>query len=134
MIHHNLERDAVTVPNLVRSWSISTQIRYSCRHVEKWGTPNLLQLMLKKKIIIIITFIKPKGSKQYICFLLQYQILKVQKCINHDEYWYHVKQFILASACNFFVLVVHYVLYFLFWSSTLYSSCFPFVFIDRIWK
>ena len=82
----------------------------------------------------IITFIKPKGRKQYTCCLLQYQILKAQKRINHDEYWCHVKQFILASACNFHILFKYYVLYFPLWTSTLYFPCFPFVLIDCTWK
>ena len=57
----------------------------------------------------IMTFIKPKGRKQYICCFLRYQILKAQKCINHDEYWYHVIRFILALAnsyCNFQILFI----------------------------
>ena len=46
---------------------------------------------------------------------LQYQILKAQKRISHDEYWCHVKQFILASSnsyCNFHILFIYYVLYY----------------------
>ena len=81
-------------------------------------------------------FIKPKGRKQYICYFLQYQILKAQKLINHYEYSYHVKQFILASAnsyCNFYILFIYYVLYFPLWTSTLYFPSFTF-FIDQTWK
>ena len=37
---------------------------------------------------------------------LQYQILKAQKRINHDEYWYHVKQFILASTNSYCVISI----------------------------
>ena len=37
-IRVNLEHDAITVLNLVRNWSISTQISYSCRNLAKWGT------------------------------------------------------------------------------------------------
>ena len=62
-----------------------------------------------------VTLIKPKGRKQCICCFLQYQILTVQKHINHDEYWYHVKQFTLVSANsyrNFHILFLYYVLYF----------------------
>ena len=47
--------------------------------------------------------------------ILQHQILKVQKSLNHDEYCYHIKQFILTSAnsyCNFHVLFTYYILYF----------------------
>ena len=58
----------------------------------------------------ILTFIKPKGRKRYICCFLQYQILNKQKRINHDENWYYVKQPILASAnsyCNFHILFIH---------------------------
>ena len=98
-IHHNLQHDAITVLNMVRNWSISTQISYSC--------PNN---GLKIKII---AFIKPTGRKQYICCFLQCQILKVQKYINPDEYCYHVKLFILASGnsfCNFHILFIYYVL------------------------
>ena len=63
----------------------------------------------------VITFVKSEGRKQYICSFLQYQILKAQKRINHDEYCYHVKQFILESEklyCNFHILFICYVLYF----------------------
>ena len=84
-----------------------------------------------------VTLIKPKGRKQCICCFLQYQILTVQKHINHDEYWYHVKQFTLVSANsyrNFHILFLYYVLYFPSWTSTLYFSCFPFFFIDCTWK
>ena len=48
----------------------------------------------------IKTFIKKEWRKQYICW---------QKRINHDKYWYHVKQFFLASACNFHILLIYYV-------------------------
>ena len=81
----------------------------------------------------IITFIKPKGMKQYICCFLQHQILKVLKRINHVEYCYHVKQFILVSAnsyCNFHALFIYSVLYFPLWTSTLYFPCFSSFFID----
>ena len=50
---------------------------------------------------------------QYIYCFLQYQLLKVQKRINQDEYCYHVKQFILVSAnsyCNFHVIFKYYTL------------------------
>ena len=46
---------------------------------------------------------------------LTISILKSAKTINHDEYCYHVKQFILVSAnsyCNFHILFIYYVLYF----------------------
>ena len=51
--------------------------------------------------------------KLYICCFLQHQIFKGQKSINHDEYCYHRKQFILTSAnsyCNFifFSYTVYY--------------------------
>ena len=37
-IRVNLEHDAITVLNLVRNWSISTQISDSYRNLAKWGT------------------------------------------------------------------------------------------------
>ena len=63
-----------------------------------------------------------------------YQLLKAQKCANHDEYWYHLKHFILASAnsyYNFHILFIDYVLYFPLRTSTLHFPCFSFFFIDR---
>ena len=88
-------------------------IYYGTNSVHFWGfsveyEPNGLMTRT-------VTFIKPKGRKKYICCFLQYQILKVQKHINHDKYWYHVKQFTLVSAnsyCNFHILFLYYVLYF----------------------
>ena len=79
----------------------------------------------------MITFIKPKGRKQYMCCFLRYQILRGQNVINYDEYCCHVKQVILASAnsyCNFRIFFIYYVLYFPVWTSKLYFPCFPFVF------
>ena len=78
---------------------------------------------------------KSKGRKQYISCSLQYQILKTQKGINHDEYYYHVKQFILASAisyCTFYIFLIYYVLHFPLWTSTLYFLCFHLFFIDQL--
>ena len=69
--------------------------------------------------------------------ILQHQILKAQKSLNHDEYCYHIKQFILTSAnsyCNFHILSIYYVLYFPLGTSTLYFPCFSFFFIDHTWK
>ena len=63
----------------------------------------------------IITFLKPKGRKQYICCFLQYQILKAKKHINHDEYCCHVKQFILASATHIVISIFFsYTMYYTF--------------------
>ena len=107
VIHQNNEQDAITVSNLVRNWNISTQISCSCRNVANWG---------------------------YSKSAPTYQLLKAQKCINHDGYWYHLKQFILASGnsyCNFHILFIYYVLYFPLQTSTLYFPCFRFFFIDR---
>ena len=94
VIHQNLEHDVITVSNLVENWSSSTQISYSCRDV----ATGVVQICSKEgwvRVIWIndkiITSIKPKGRKQYICCHLQYQILKVQNRINHDEYWYQEK-------------------------------------------
>ena len=59
--------------------------------------------------------------------ILQHQILKAQKCLNHDEYCYHIKQFILTSAnsyCDFHILFIYYVLYLPLETSTLYFPCF----------
>ena len=92
------------------------------------------ETLLRSKVI---TFVKSEGRKQYLCSFLQYQILKAQKRINHDEYCYHVKQFILESEklyCNFHILFICYVLYFPLWTSTLYFLCFAFFFMDRSWK
>ena len=58
--------------------------------------------------------------------------LKSTKRMNQDEYCYHVKQIILASAnsyFNFHILVVCYVLYFPLRDFTLYFSCRPFFFL-----
>ena len=66
--------------------------------------------------------------------ILQHQILKAQKSLNHDEYCYHIKQFILTSAnsyCNFDTLSIYYALYFSLGTSTLYFPYFSFFFIDR---
>ena len=63
--------------------------------------------------------------------ILQHQILKAQRSLNHDEYCYHIKQFIMTSAnsyCNIHILFIYYVLYFPLWTSTLYFPCFPFFF------
>ena len=60
MIHQKLEHDAITVSNLARSWSISTQISYSCCKVANWGTPNLLQRMLNSG-----TWINGKNNNVY---------------------------------------------------------------------
>ena len=63
----------------------------------------------------IITFLKPKGRKQYICCFLQYQILKAKKHVNHDDYCYHVKQFILASATHIVISIFFsYTMYYTF--------------------
>ena len=40
VIQINLEHDTIAVWNVARSWSISTQISYSCREVANSGTPN----------------------------------------------------------------------------------------------
>ena len=48
VIHQNLQDNAITVSNLVRNLSISTQINCSCQNVANWGTPNLLQRVLNK--------------------------------------------------------------------------------------
>ena len=89
--------------------------------------------------------------------ILQHQILRLKKSINHDEYCYHVKQFILTSAnsycnfhilfmyyvlyfplsnsyCNFHILFIYYVLHFPLGTSTLYFLCFSFFLIDCTWK
>ena len=69
--------------------------------------------------------------------ILQHQNLKAQKSLNHDEYCYHIKQFVLTSAksyCNFHILFIYYVLYFPLGTSTLNFPCFSFFFIDRTWK
>ena len=61
--------------------------------------------------------------------ILQHQILKAQKSLNHDECCYHIKQFIMISAnsyCNIHILFIYYVLYFPLWTSTLYFPCFSF--------
>ena len=74
----------------------------------------------------IITFIIPKGRKQYIRCFLQYQILKR---MNHDEYnaipwtslfWQHMVITIFFH--------IHYVLGFPICTFTLYFPCFPFFF------
>ena len=59
--------------------------------------------------------------------LLQHQILKAQKSLNHDKYCYHIKQFILTSANSYCT----HVLYFSLESLTLYFPCLSFFFIDR---
>ena len=67
--------------------------------------------------------------------ILQHQILKAQK--RHDEYCYHIKQFVMTSAnsyYNFHILFIYYVLYFPLGTSTLNFPCFSFFFIDRTWK
>ena len=46
VIHQNLQHHAITVSNLIRNWSISTQISCPCQNVTNWGTPNLLQQCL----------------------------------------------------------------------------------------
>ena len=89
--------------------------------------------------------------------ILQHQILRSKKSINHDEYCYHVKQFILTSAnsycnfhilfmyyvlyfplsnsyCNFHILFIYYVLHFPLGTSTLYFLCFSFFLIYCTWK
>ena len=51
---------------------------------------------------------------------LQNQVLKAQKRINHEEHWYQVKQFFLASAssyCNFHILFICYLLNLPLWTS-----------------
>ena len=95
----NHQYDAITVSNLVWYWSISTQISNSWSKLAKWVTLNLFQRMFQ--------------TIEYIWLFLQHQISKAQKWINHDEYCYHVKQFILSSAnsyCNFHILFICYVL------------------------
>ena len=58
---------------------------------------------------------KTKMKETMHTLILQHQILRAQKSLNHDEYCYHIKQFILTSAnsyCNFHILFTYYVLYF----------------------
>ena len=92
---------------------------------------KLLRMILLQRILNkIITFIKPKGGKQYICCFLQYQILKAQEHINDGEWCDHVNQFILEPAnsyCNFHILFIYYVLYFPLCTSHS-TSIFPFLF------
>ena len=40
----------------------------------------------------------------------------MQKCINHEEYWFHVKQFILVSANSYFNfhILFRYIMYYTF--------------------
>ena len=105
VINQNLEHGAFTVSNLVRNWSIATQIRYSCRNVANWGTPNLLQRMLNKSQVDYKNnnvYRTKRIETLHMLFFIKNQILKVQKCINHEEYWFHVKQFILVSANSYF--------------------------------
>ena len=47
-ICENLEHDAITVSDLVRNWSISTQISYSWCNLAKQSTSNLIQRMSNK--------------------------------------------------------------------------------------
>ena len=121
----NLEHNTITVSKLVQNWSTWTQISYSFRN-SKSASTNVKQepdgLMTK-----MITFIKPKGRKQYMWCFLQYQILRGQNVINYDEYCCHVKQVILASAnsyCNFHIFFIYCVLYFPVWTSKLYFPYF----------
>ena len=65
-------------------------------------------------------------KEQIHMLVLQHQILKAQKSLNHDEYCYHVKQFILTSANSYYT----HILYFPLGNSTLYFPCFSFFFID----
>ena len=56
---------------------------------------------------------KTKMKETIHMLILQHQILKAQKILDHDEYCYHIKQFILTSAnsyCNFHILFMYYVL------------------------
>ena len=72
---------------------------------------------------------KTKMKEAIHMLILQHQILKAQKSLNHDEYCYHIKQFILTSAnsyCNFYVLFIYCVLCFPLGTSTLY---FPYFFL-----
>ena len=68
--------------------------------------------------------------------ILQHQILKAQKSLNHDEYCYHIKQFIMTSAnsyCNIHYPYTFHMLciYFPLGSSTLFLPCLSFFFIDQ---
>ena len=70
---------------------------------------------------------KTKMKEAIHMLILQHQILKAQKSLNHDEYCYHIKQFILTSANSYYA----HVLYFRLETSTLYFPCLSFFFIDR---
>ena len=82
-------------------------------------------------------FYKTKSKETIYMLFLTISNLKSTKHMNQDEYCYHVKQIILASAnsyFNFHILVVYYVPYFPLRDSTLYFSCRPFFFFDCTWK
>ena len=93
------------------------------RSLEIVAVSNLARWIIDKNDHVY----KTKMKETIHMLILQHQILKAQKSLNHDEYCYHIKQFILTSANSYYA----HVLYFRLETSTLYFPCLSFFFIDR---
>ena len=118
VIQRNLEYDAITVANLVRNWSISTHISYSCRNVANWGTSNLLLLILNKNQMDYQNNSIYKIKRKETIHILFFKTLN----LSAKMYKSWINQFIIASAdsyCNFHIFFMYYVLYFPLRTSTL---------------